>query len=174
LFTIRLRVIIAVSQHSVNTIYDFFEIKNLYDRLWKDSAFLKKIYLFIMLIKFIGNCFSPLTRYKRLKKVLLNKLNYLRQIKFYYRFLFSANYFAAFFNQALYYTSQSIFQPFNFIYASRKNNLISSNYNIFFINFLELAYKTKLPYKNITRFITLIIIINIYPPRMYSKCLIEK
>lgn len=109
LFNIRSRVIIAVSQYSVNIIYNFFEIKDLYDRLWKHSAFLKKIYLFIIFVKLAGDYFSPLTRYKRLKKVLLNKLNYLRQIKFYYRFLFSANYFAAFFKQALYYTLQSIF-----------------------------------------------------------------
>jgi len=174
LFNIRPRVIIAVSHHSASATYDLLETEDLYDRLWGNSALPRRMYSSIIIIQLAGNHLSPLARHRRLKEVLLNELDRSREARLRHRILFSATHFRAFFDQALHHAVRSVSQPFDFIYASRKDNPISSNYSNFLSDFLELAQKTKLPSASMTRFIASTIVMDAYPPRMHSKCLIEE
>ena len=62
---------------------------------------------------------------------------------------------------------------FNFIKYTRLSNLIKKDYRDYIITFILLSNKLFLLYKSVIFFITLSILIDTYPLRIYNKYLVS-
>ena len=86
-----------------------------------------------------------------------------------YRVLFSATYFEAFYFRAIKHVARSINKPFNFIESTRLYNKIYNDYKDHVGTFMTIGINLFFSYCSLTSFIASSILIDAYPPRIYSK-----
>ncbi|QSS66922.1 hypothetical protein I7I51_03134 [Histoplasma capsulatum] len=121
----------------------------------------------IKLFRLVGDHLSPCARYLRLKEEILSKMQEAQDTRRQYHCLFSSVHLDAFFRQAMQHTAMSISEQFDFIAASRVDNILHDDYTGHLQTFLGLCDRFKIPRGTVSSFMASSILMDAYPPRMH-------
>jgi len=83
--------------------------------------------------------------------------------------LFSANHFLIFVERTIYYITQTIIILFDFIQYTQLDNPVDHDFYRYLSSFINKARAFFISYKDLKSFITLTLLLNVYPPKMYNK-----
>ena len=112
---------------------------------------------------------SPDARYLQLGSDLSAQLRHMRQIRETHRVLFTAKHFNALFEEALQHTTTAMLTPYNFVLAARRQNPLDGAFISHLVNFICVGGKSRATYDDLASYIASTILMDAYPPGMYSK-----
>ena len=171
---IRPRVVIVTREEENGATYNILELedfRHVFDQ--GDARIRAEIFSDVWIMHLAGDHVSPLARHRRLKEVLMGEVEKARCRRLEHRVLFSAVHFNAFFRHAIDHVAASITEPFDFIASSRLSNDLTDDYRDHVRNFISLGKDFFVSYKSLTSFLASSILMDAYPPRIYSKSLVH-
>jgi len=108
-------------------------------------------------------------RYLQLGSDLFTQLRHMRQVREDHHVLFSAQHLNVLFEEALQHATTGLLAPYNFVLASRRRNPLDGAFTSHLVNFIRLGGKSRATYDDLASYIASAILMDAYPPRMYSR-----
>ena len=153
-----------------STTYYILEMESLRNILREEAGpCRKKSFSSFLILRLPSDDISQLTRHRRLKEVLLQELDKHRLERVRARVLFSRTYYQALFRVTLSHFSRIVDLPFDFVRASRIDDLVEDSFKQHLYEFLYLAHQRYTSYTLLTPYVASCLLLDIFPPRMHSK-----
>ena len=169
-FQSRTRILVAVSGVSSSATFEALEVEELREQLKRDDGSLLTDDAFcIKIVKLADDSISPLARYRRLKEILLNELDLVREARIRTFRQFSALHLQSLYYQALEQLTESYNDTFDFVRASRISNPVSSSLYQHLLRFIRISQPAGHSLDSISSFIASALVLDAYPPSMHGK-----
>ncbi|KAL8673858.1 MAG: hypothetical protein Q9168_001723 [Polycauliona sp. 1 TL-2023] len=110
---------------------------------------------------------SPLSRHRRLKELLQRQVEEVRHARETYGCLYSAIHLNDLFTDAVFHTTRTIGEPFDFLLSSRKGNCDFTQYTEHLSTFLKLGALMNITQRASASYIASTILLDAYPPGMH-------
>ena len=166
----RTRILVVVSGMSSSVAFETLEVDEFRKQLVRDDGSLLTDDTFrIKIVKLADDSISALARYRRLKEILLNELDSVREVRLRTFRQFSALHLQFLFSQALKQFTESYDDAFNFIRASRTGHPVSSSLCQHLSRFVKLSKLAGYSLHSISKFISSALLLDANPPKMHGK-----
>ena len=165
--TIRPKVVLVVRGDEASATFNVLQAQDLRFNLHQQD--LINAFSSIAILYLADEQISPLARHRRLKEVLLQHADEVRQVRRNKYCQFSALHLNRFLREATKHLAETIDVPFHLVHVSRLYNEVPQDYPSHLLRFLRLGIKYDIPDTDTASFIASSILMDSYPPGMHCK-----
>ena len=113
-------------------------------------------------------------RIEKQKKPLVQLTETVRRRRENEGFLFSAKHLAPFFRMSVAHKAANIRQPFDFLFASGRDNEASQQQSIHVRSFMQKGVDSGTVMEDLSAFVAMVLVVDAYPPRMHGMYTLHK